>query len=278
MHLDEWPAERRVVEENVIDHVTSRGITGVDHAIIEYIHRIPVEVTMTEQLFRDDAYLKECEATVTASGDGGVELDRTVFYPMGGGQPGDTGTISWDGDSMDVANTRYDEGGSIRHLVGEGSELPPVNTTIRATIDWDRRYLHMRMHTAMHLLGSILKYGVTGGNISATKSRLDFDMEDTVDKERVTADLRALVAADHPVSCRWITDKELEAQPELVRTMSVRPPKGAGKVRLLEIEGVDLQPCGGTHLRSTAEVGQVSIGKVEKKGRRNRRVNILLDQ
>jgi len=233
---------------------------------------------MTDQLFRDDSYLKECEATVTAAGDGGVELDRTVFYPMGGGQPGDTGTIKWDGGSMTVVDTRYGEGGSIRHLGEEGAELPPVGASVRAAIDWDRRYLHMRMHTAMHLLGSILRYGVTGGNISATKSRLDFDMEDTVDKERVTEELRALVAADHPVSCRWISDEELEAQPELVRTMSVQPPKGAGKVRLLEIEGVDLQPCGGTHLRSTGEVGLVSIGKVEKKGRQNRRVNILLDQ
>lgn len=233
---------------------------------------------MTEPLFRDDSYLKDCEATVTVSGDGGVVLDRTVFYPMGGGQPGDTGRIDWDGGSMTVVDTRYGEDGSIRHLAEEGAELPPVGTRVRAAIDWERRYLHMRMHTAMHLLGSILKYGVTGGNISATKSRLDFDMEDTVDKEQVTRDLRALVEADHPVKCRWITDAELEAQPELVRTMSVQPPKGAGKVRLLEIEGVDLQPCGGTHLRSTAEVGQVSIGKVEKKGRRNRRVNILLDQ
>jgi misacylated tRNA(Ala) deacylase len=233
---------------------------------------------MTEQLFRDDSYLKDCEATITAAGDGGIELDRTVFYPMGGGQPGDTGTIEWDGKSVNIVDTRYGDGGSIRHIAAEGAELPSVGTKVRAAIDWDRRYLHMRMHTAMHLLGSILKYGVTGGNISATKSRLDFDMEDTVDKEQVTAELRALVAADHPVSCHWITDEELEAQPELVRTMSVQPPKGAGKVRLLEIEGVDLQPCGGTHLRSTGEVGQVSIGKVEKKGRRNRRVNILLDQ
>jgi misacylated tRNA(Ala) deacylase len=136
----------------------------------------------------------------------------------------------------------------------------------------------MRMHTALHLLGSVLQYGVTGGNISAAKSRLDFDMEDTVDKEQVTAGIQALVAADHPVSFRWITDEELDAQPELVRTMSVQPPKGAGKVRLLEIQDVDLQPCGGTHLKSTGEVGQVRVGKVEKKGRHNRRVSIVLDQ
>ena len=233
---------------------------------------------MTEQLFREDSYIRECDATVVESRDGGIVLDRTVFYPMGGGQPGDTGTISWDGGNVDVIDTRYGDGGSIRHVIGEAAEGPPAGTAVTAAIDWDRRYLHMRMHTALHLLGSILKYGVTGGNISATRSRLDFDMEDTVDKEQVNAALAELVAADHPVRCRWITDEELAAQPELVRTMSVQPPKGAGKVRLLEIEGVDLQPCGGTHLRSTGEVGNVSLGKVEKKGRRNRRVNIVLDQ
>ena len=163
------------------------------------------------------------------------------------------------------------------HLIAEGEPLPAAGDEVHVDIDWDRRYRHMRMHTAMHLLGSILKYGVTGGNISSEKSRLDFDMEDTVDKEAVGAAMQALVEADHPVSCRWITDEELDANPELVRTMSVRPPRGKGRVRLLEIEGVDLQPCGGTHLRSTAEVGKVRIGKVEKKGRRNRRVNIHLD-
>ena len=233
---------------------------------------------MTEALFRDDSYLKHCDATVTAAGDGAVQLDKTVFYPMGGGQPGDTGTLSWDGGEAVIADTRYGDGGAILHIVEEGASLPAEGTTVTATLDWDRRYLHMRMHTALHLLGSVLKYGVTGGNISAAKSRLDFDMEDTVDKEQVTADLRALVAADHPVSCRWISDEELDAQPELVRTMSVQPPKGAGKVRLLEIEGIDLQPCGGTHLKSTAEVGDVRVGKVEKKGRHNRRVSIVLDQ
>ena len=233
---------------------------------------------MTEQLFRDDSYLQDCDATVTASGDGAIELDRTVFYPMGGGQPGDTGSIEWEGGQVTIVDTRYGDGGAIRHIAEDGAELPGAGTAVRAAIDWDRRFLHMRMHTALHLLGAVLPYGVTGGNISAAKSRLDFDMEDTVDKEQVTADLRALVAADHPVSCRWISDEELDAQPELVRTMSVQPPKGAGKVRLLEIEGIDLQPCGGTHLKSTAEVGDVRVGKVEKKGRHNRRVSIVLDQ
>jgi misacylated tRNA(Ala) deacylase len=233
---------------------------------------------MTEVLFRDDSYLKYCDATVTAAGDGAVQLDRTVFYPMGGGQPGDTGTLSWDGGEIAIVDTRYGDGGAILHIVEEGASLPAEGTAVTATLDWDRRYLHMRMHTALHLLGSVLKYGVTGGNISAAKSRLDFDMEDTVDKEQVTADLQALVEADHPVSCRWISDEELDAQPDLVRTMSVQPPRGVGKVRLLEIEGVDLQPCGGTHLKSTAEVGTVRVGKVEKKGRHNRRVSIVLDQ
>jgi misacylated tRNA(Ala) deacylase len=232
---------------------------------------------VTEQLFREDSYLKECDAiVVTADGDA-IVLDRTVFYPMGGGQAADTGTIHWEGGSATVIDTRYGDGGAIRHIVEENAARPQAGTQVRASIDWDRRYRHMRMHTALHLLGSILKYGVTGGNISAEKSRLDFDMEDTIDKEEVARALKALVEENHSISCRWITDEELEAQPDLVRTMSVQPPKGAGKVRLLDIEGVDLQPCGGTHLKSTGEVGQVRIGKVEKKGRRNRRVNIHLD-
>ncbi|MFT5500340.1 MAG: misacylated tRNA(Ala) deacylase [Woeseiaceae bacterium] len=233
---------------------------------------------MTEILFREDSYLQSCEAKVLATDDESIVLDRTVFYPLGGGQPGDTGNISWDGGEAAIVDTRYGEGGAIRHVIEAGSALPGEGSEVTATIDWDRRYLHMRMHTALHLLGSVLQYGVTGGNISAAKSRLDFDMEDTIDKEQVTADLQALVAANSAVTCRWISDAELEAQPELVRTMSVQPPKGAGQVRLLEIEGVDLQPCGGTHLKSTGEVGQVSIGKVEKKGKHNRRVSIVLDQ
>ena len=233
---------------------------------------------MTENLFREDSYLRECAATVVATDGESIALDRTVFYPLGGGQPGDTGTLSWDGGSAGIIDTRYGEDGAIRHLVAEGTELPAEGCAVTATLDWDRRFLHMRMHTALHLLGSVLQYGVTGGNISATKSRLDFDMEDTIDKVKVNADLQALVAANHPINCRWITDADLDAQPDLIRTMSVQPPRGAGKVRLLEIEGVDLQPCGGTHLNSTGEVGQVSVGKVEKKGRRNRRVSILLDQ
>ncbi len=232
---------------------------------------------MTEELFRHDSYLKKFDAVVTDIDDDGIVLDRTVFYPMGGGQPGDVGTIRWEGGSASVIDTRYGEGGAIRHIVAEDTAMPEAGDNVQAEIDWERRYRHMRMHTALHLLGSVLQYGVTGGSISAEKSRLDFDMQDAVDKEEVSKALTALVEENHEVSFRWISDEELEAQPELVRTLSVQPPKGAGKIRLLEIEGVDLQPCGGTHLKSTGEVGQVRIGKVENKGKHNRRFNIHLD-
>ena len=231
---------------------------------------------MTEEMFREDSYLRTCEAVVTARDGNLLRTDRTVFYPLGGGQPGDTGAVRWDGCSAAIVDTRYVDG-DIAHVLEEGAAAPPEGTSVSLEIDWDRRYRHMRMHTAMHLLGSVLQYGVTGGNISETKSRLDFDMEVTVDKEAVSAALARLVAADRAVSCRWISEQELDANPELVRTMSVQPPRGKGSIRLLEIEGIDLQPCGGTHVRSTREVGAVRIGKVEKKGRQNRRVNIHLD-
>jgi misacylated tRNA(Ala) deacylase len=232
---------------------------------------------MTDELFRRDSYLRECDAAVVAVDGQSVTLDRTVFYPLGGGQPGDSGAMTWASGSAKIVDTRYGDSGEILHVLEDGSALPPPGETVHVALDWERRYRHMRMHTAMHLLGAVLRYGVTGGNISTDKSRLDFDMEDPIDKEAVGAALAALVAEDHPISCRWISDAELDANPELVRTMSVQPPRGKGEVRLLEIEGVDLQPCGGTHLKSTAEVGTVRIGKVEKKGRRNRRVNIHLD-
>jgi len=231
----------------------------------------------TAELFREDAYLKSCSATVTSADSGAVFVDKTVFYPLGGGQPGDTGSISWDGTSVKIVATRYGDGGDIAHVLEDGAALPPIGADVELSLDWDRRYRHMRMHTAMHLLGSILKYDVTGGNISSEKSRLDFNMEDTVDKEAVGLALSELVRADHAVSCRWISEAELDANPQLVRTMSVQPPRGKGSIRLLEIQDVDLQPCGGTHVNSTSEVGNVRIGKVEKKGRQNRRVNIHLD-
>lgn len=232
---------------------------------------------MTELLFREDAYLKKCEATVVESGDGAIVLDRTVFYPLGGGQPGDTGVISWEGGSADIIDTRKGEGDSVRHLAAEGADLPAPGAAVRAEIDWDKRYLHMRMHTAMHLIGTLVPYGVTGGNISATRSRLDFDMPHSVDKVQVTENLHALVKADHAITSRWISDAELDAQPELVRTLSVQPPRGAGRVRLVNIEGLDLQPCGGTHLKNTSEVGAARVSKVENKGKHNRRLNIVLD-
>ena len=232
---------------------------------------------MTDELFRRDSYLRECDAAVVAVEGRSVTLDRTVFYPLGGGQPGDSGTMTWASANAAIVDTRYGDSGEILHVLAEAGPAPPLGEIVHVELDWERRYRHMRMHTAMHLLGAVLRYGVTGGNISADKSRLDFDMEDSVDKEAVGDALVALVAEDHPIRCRWISDAELDANPELVRTMSVQPPRGKGAVRLLEIEGVDLQPCGGTHLKSTAEVGKVRIGKVEKKGRRNRRVNIHLD-
>lgn len=231
---------------------------------------------MSKELFREDSYLKTCPAVVTFSDPEALCVDQTIFYPLGGGQPGDTGTLAWDSGSARIIDTRNSPEG-IRHILEDGANVPPIGSSVELTLDWDRRHIHMRMHTAMHLLGSILQYGVTGGNISAAKSRLDFDMEDTVDKEAVSAALHDLVAANHDVSCRWISEAELDANPELVRTMSVQPPRGRGDIRLLDIHGVDLQPCGGTHVRSTGEVGAVRIGKVEKKGRRNRRVNIHLD-
>ena len=233
---------------------------------------------MTELLHRNDAYLKKCDATVTAIGDNTVCLDRTVFYALGGGQPGDTGTLDWDGGHAEIVDTRYGDDGAVNHLVEEGASLPSIGTSVTATLDWDRRYIHMRMHTAMHLLGSLIPYGVTGGNISARKSRLDFDTHEAIDKEDITRQLLELVEANKAVSCRWITDEELAAQPNLVRTMSVQPPKGSGEVRLLEIEDIDLQPCGGTHLKSTGEVGSARVSKVENKGKHNRRVNIVLDE
>ncbi len=232
---------------------------------------------MTDELFRKDSYQRECDAAVVAVEGQCVALDRTVFYPLGGGQPGDSGSMTWASGNAKIVDTRYGDSGDILHVLEDGRPVPPLGETVHVELDWERRYRHMRMHTAMHLLGAVLRYGVTGGNISVDKSRLDFDMEDAVDKEAVGAALQALVAEDHPIRCRWISDAELDANPELVRTMSVQPPRGKGEVRLLEIEGVDLQPCGGTHRKSTAEVGMVRIGKVEKKGRRNRRVNIHLD-
>ena len=235
---------------------------------------------MTEELFRSDAYLRTCDAVVTAvSETGGVVLDRTVFYATGGGQPGDTGRLTWDGGAAEVAATVKDrDTGAHLHLLAEGAALPPVGAEVTAEIDWERRHRHMRMHTCLHLLCSVVDGGVTGGSVGEDKGRLDFDLPDAApDKDELTEKLNALIAADHPVSFSWIDDAELEANPEMVRTMSVKPPTGGGKVRIVSVEGVDLQPCGGTHVKSTGEIGRVRVAKIEKKGKLNRRINVVFE-
>jgi misacylated tRNA(Ala) deacylase len=232
---------------------------------------------MAELLFRDDAYLRSCEATVVSVDERGIRLDRTVFYPTGGGQPGDTGTLRRaDGSRVVIADARKGDGlDDVLHIPAPGSALPAVGDKVAAEIDWERRHRLMRMHTCLHLLCAVVPGAVTGGQISDGKARLDFDVPgEALDKAVITDKLNALIAADHTVAPRWITDEELAAQPDLVRTMSVKPPTGFGKVRLLEIAGIDLQPCGGTHIRRTGEIGRVEVTKIENKGRQNRRVNL----
>jgi len=232
-------------------------------------------MTATDPLFQQDAHLRRCDATVVEATDAGVILDRTVFYPLGGGQPGDTGVLrTADGREWRVADTRKGEGGRILHVLEAGASPPEAGTAVEATLDWTRRHAHMRMHTCLHLVGSVLRYGVTGGQIGADKGRLDFDTQDEIDKDAVTAAVNALVEANHAVRSMWITDEELDRQPELVRTLSVQPPRGAGRIRLLDIPGVDLQPCGGTHVAATGEIGPVAVTKVENKGKRNKRVYV----
>ncbi|WP_422366628.1 alanyl-tRNA editing protein [Pelagibius sp.] len=234
-----------------------------------------------ELLFREDAYLKRCEARVTFAGPEGLRLDRTVFYPTGGGQPGDSGFLTLDdGTKLRITDARKGETHEdVLHIPEEGSPLPAVGTQVTAEIDWERRHRHMRMHTCMHLLCSVVTGDVTGGQVGDGKGRLDFNLPDTqLDKEHITAELNRLIGEDHAVAPRWISEEELEQQPELVRTMSVKPPAGGGRVRLLDIAGIDLQPCGGTHVQRTGEIGSVRIGKIENKGRQNRRINILLEE
>ncbi len=235
---------------------------------------------MTEELFREDWYLQTCDATVTASDRDGIELDRTVFYATGGGQPGDTGWLEMaDGSRVEIIDTRKDrDSGAHVHIPVDEAALPQTGDTVRAILDWDRRHRHMRMHSALHLLCSIIEGGVTGGSIGAAKGRLDFDLQDTaLDKEAIGAELNRLIEADLAVTQDWISDAEMAERADMVRTMSVKPPMGQGRVRLIDIAGVDLQPCGGTHVRSSGEIGRVRVGKIENKGKRNRRVNILFD-
>jgi len=232
-----------------------------------------------EEVFREDAYAGTCSAKIISSGPEGIILDRTVFYPMGGGQPGDTGTLkSPDGSVTHIADTRKSQDGTgIIHVPVDGDPLPAVGSTIEAEIDWDRRYRHMRMHTTLHLLCSLVEGDVTGGQIGADKSRLDFNIPaGTVDKVELTERLNALIVADHAVSARWVSEEELTSRDDLVRTMSVKPPMGSGSVRLLDVQGVDLQACGGTHVARTGEIGPVEVSKIENKGKQNRRINVVL--
>ncbi|MCB1489238.1 MAG: alanyl-tRNA editing protein [Bauldia sp.] len=235
-------------------------------------------IVPTTLLFREDAYLPETEATVLDVTDRrGIVLDRTVFFATGGGQPGDAGILRRaSGPDIAIATAVYgDDKSEVIHVPGESEPLPEPGETLTASLDWARRHRHMRIHTGLHLLSVVLPYPVTGGQIGAEEGRLDFDIEGEVPpKEEIEEKLNALIAADYPVSDEWITDEELLARPEMVKTMKVKPPMGTGKVRLVRIGDIDLQPCGGTHVRSTAEIGRLAIGKIQSKGRQNRRVRI----
>ena len=235
----------------------------------------------TECLFRDDSYRKDCEARVVAlTEQGGIVLDRTVFYANSGGQPGDSGTLTLPDDSkVNIVDTIYTDKSKteIAHILEPGATRPNVGDTVTVTIDWDKRYGRMRMHTALHLLSAVLPYPVTGGSVGDQDGRLDFDIPDGgLDKDAIAAKLADMIATDATVSSRWISDAELEANPGLIKTMSVKPPMGTGQVRLIEIENLDLQPCGGTHVRKVGEIGAVTVTGIEKKGKQNRRVRIAL--
>lgn len=238
---------------------------------------------MTEKLFLTDAYARDVTADVVAhTAEGGIVLDRSVFYPTGGGQPGDSGSIAWAGGAMSIATTIKGEGDQIVLIPAEPNALPPVGVAVDVSLDWDRRYAHMRMHTALHLLSVVIPYGVTGGSIGAQRGRLDFNMVDAPDdREAIEDTLNSHVSADMRVSEEWITEAELDANPGIVKTLSVKPPRGAGRIRLVRVgQGsgtVDLQPCGGTHVARTGEIGALRLGKIEKKGRMNRRVYLHFD-
>ena len=234
---------------------------------------------MTERLYEQDAYLDRCDARVSRADERGVVLDRTVFYAMGGGQPGDSGRLVWEGGEAAVTDTRKSDGADIVHVLEPGAPVPAPDTRVQAVIDWPRRHRHMRTHTCLHLLCALVDAPVTGGNLTAEKGRLDFDLPEasSVSKENLTEALNALIEQDTATAIQWISEAELEAQPELVKTMSVSPPRGAGRVRLLSIPGVDLQPCGGTHVARTGEIGRVRVARIEKKSRLNRRIVIVLE-
>ena len=232
----------------------------------------------TDCLFREDAYLTSTPATVVGLSDkGGIVVDRTCFYATSGGQPGDSGTLVTAAGEFPLATAVYNDQlkTEIAHIPAEGMTMPAVGEAVTLKIDWGPRYRRMRMHTALHLLSAILPYPVTGGAVNEDDSRLDFDIPEAgLDKDEITEKLNAMIATDAEVLSRWITDAELEANPALIKTMAVKPPIGTGRVRLIEIVGLDLQPCGGTHVRRTAEIGAVRVTTIEKKGKQNRRVRI----
>lgn len=237
---------------------------------------------MIMTLYRDDPYLRDAPAEVVALTDeGGIVLSQSVFYPTGGGQPGDSGWLDWDGQRLPIATTLKDGSGTSVLVPAEPASLPPVGTRVMQELDWERRHKHMRIHTALHLLSVVIPLPVTGGQIGAGTGRLDFLMpEPPQDRDAIEAALNRLVDRDLEVTEGWISDAELEARPELVKTMSVKPPRGAGQIRLVRIgtgsEQVDLQPCGGTHVARTGEIGALRLGKIENKGKQNRRVAIAL--
>lgn len=236
---------------------------------------------MTELLFRDDAELKSCEATVIAVNDrGGIVLDRTVFYAAAGGQPGDKGRVIWKGGEAAIATAVYDESKNVVHVPADAGALPSAGTKVTAKLDWTIRYRNMRAHTMMHLLCASVPYPVTGGSIGEDGGRIDFDIPEgrIPDKTELASRINRLITEDHPVSYRWITDQEMAENQHLIRTMSVKPPVGTGSVRLVMIGEngrIDLQPCGGTHVRSTAAIGPVAVAKIENKGKINRRIRLV---
>ena len=235
---------------------------------------------MTLPLFGEDAYLKEAPAKIIAlSGENGIILDRSIYYPTGGGQPGDTGSIVVNGDTFSVEETVKGENGNIILLLADGLSLLNIGDSVTQFLNWDMRYAHMKVHTALHLLSVVIPLPVTGGAITALKGRLDFNMPEAIEnKDELTDKLNQLILADYEITESWISDEELDANPGLVKTMSVKPPTGAGRVRLVRIGNenaqIDLQPCGGTHVKRTSEIGMMHLGKMQKKGQLNRRVNI----
>jgi misacylated tRNA(Ala) deacylase len=234
---------------------------------------------MSELLFRDDAYLTSASARVVAVHERGIELDRTLFYPLGGGQPGDSGAlVRSSGERIAIADSRKGEGvDSVFHIPAAGAPLPEVGEEVQLEIDWQRRYALMRLHTALHVMSCVVVAPVTGGNISADKGRLDFDIDmNLLDAKAIEQGTNSLIARAVPTETVWITDAELDARPELVKTMSVKPPRGSGRVRLLRIPDIDLQPCGGTHVRNIGEIGAIRVLKIRSEGKHNKRVEIVL--